>query len=115
MRKNSWLLINELLEKTKASIPELASLSCTDERVLRWIINSQNVGEGLNVQDALASRLASPATIWKSIHTLTEAGLIDSKVDSADRRCKILAPSAKVEKILQKLDLSVRAWTKKNA
>jgi DNA-binding MarR family transcriptional regulator len=107
---NAWINLRELLHVINEET-DLKGLDPRTQRLLEWIIANYSPERPIFVQHiVMKSRVASPATIHKSLSILEREGLISVKVDSEDTRRRIVAPTDRAKKLMAKLSSKVKAW-----
>lgn len=106
-----WL---ELCQFARSQVADstFASLDRMSLQLLEWILSRSPAEHPLFAQDLVRkSNVASPAVIHKSMKILVEQNFITSKPDEMDLRRRIIAPTRKTERELQRLNALTFAWT----
>ncbi len=107
---NAWLNLRELLEAINTET-DLKDLDSRTQRLLEWIVTNYSADRPIFVQHiVMKSDVASPATIHKGLAILEREGLISVKVDSADSRRRIVAPTDRARKLMANLSQKVKVW-----
>lgn len=110
MSMNAWLNLRQLLDVVNSDT-DFKQLDDRSQRLLEWIVANHSPERPLFVQTiVMKSDVASPATIHKGLSILERQGLISMKVDPADTRRRIVSPTDRAKKLMQKLAQRVQAW-----
>lgn len=109
---NTWTSLRTFLDQLEleSGYKQIEPIS---QRILEWISTRNKTGAPLHVQEIIMkSRIASPATVHKSLAILEYRGLISITIDATDTRRRIVAVTSTAEKILSKLSRGVESWAK---
>ncbi len=107
---NAWLNLRELIDSVGADA-EYKSIDDRSQRLLEWIIANYAPERPMYVQTiVMKSEVASPATIHKGLSILEREGMISVKVDPDDTRRRIVSPTERSKKLMNRLSKQVKAW-----
>ena len=107
---NAWLNLRRLIDLVGEDA-EYKSIDDRSQRLLEWIVANYVPDRPMFVQTiVMKSEVASPATIHKSLTILEREGLISVKVDPEDTRRRIVGPTERAKKLMNRLSKQVKAW-----
>ena len=107
---NAWLNLRQLVDVVGADA-EYKSIDERSQRLLEWIIANYAPDRPMFVQTiVMKSEVASPATIHKGLSILEREGMISVKVDPDDTRRRIVAPTERAKKLMNRLSRQVKSW-----
>ena len=109
--RHPWIELRNFANEQKAD-SAFSGLDRMSLQLLEWILSRSPAEHPLFAQDLVRkSNVASPAVIHKSMKILVEQNFITSKPDEMDLRRRIIAPTRKAERELQRLNALTFAWT----
>ena len=107
---NAWLNLRQLVDVVGADA-EYKSIDERSQRLLEWIIANYAPDRPMFVQTiVMKSEVASPATIHKGLSILEREGMISVKVDPDDTRRRIVSPTERSKKLMNRLSRQVKSW-----
>ncbi|MBU3724060.1 MAG: hypothetical protein FGM18_00945 [Burkholderiaceae bacterium] len=107
---NAWLNLRQLIDAVGADA-EYRSIDERSQRLLEWIVVNYAPDRPMFVQTVvMKSDVASPATIHKGLSILEREGMISVKIDPEDTRRRIVSPTDRAKKLMNRLSRQVKAW-----
>lgn len=106
----AWFSLRSALDEM-ISTTDYKGLDQLTQRLFEWIYLRCKDGRPLHTQEILYdSKVASHATIQKSISLLEKAGLIHIQADRKDSRRKIISTTEKADQLVSALSCRVQSW-----
>lgn len=107
---NAWLNLRQLVDALKSD-SDFKDVDERSQRLLEWIVTHYSADKPMFVQTiVMKSDVASPATIHKSLAILERQDLIKVEIDAQDTRRRIVSPTERSRKLMNKLGQRVKAW-----
>lgn len=106
----AWFSLRSALDEM-ISTTDYKSLDQLTQRLFEWIYLRCKDGRPLHTQEILYdSKVASHATIQKSIFQLEKSELIQIQTDCKDSRRKIISTTSKADQLVLTLSYRVESW-----
>jgi len=106
----AWFSLRSVLDDV-INTTDYKSLDPITQRLFEWVYLRCKTGRILHTQEILYdSKVASHATIQKSIALLEKSGLIQIDLDLKDSRRKIISTTVKAKELVGALSSRVESW-----